>query len=332
MTWFRQLTGFDETASNAIREHLHVHGELLVSSMNDAKYQCGRLEIPSLAELRELAADLNTSSSKIAVREVVADVQDLHCDVANSGALFQVASQFNLLEMVSPNVTPEDGIGIYEHDRTQGPACAIACGAGTIYRNYFVPVNGQIGQTAANQIDCLADIGSCLGNKNSQLWQMKNGYALPSKEGIAEISTKLQLAGDCEVDELRSRLRIGVHWNTQVTLKNCQHSVTQAYCSALPVAYSRHSSTVWEPFARLVLEAAYEATFCVAVLNAHRSGNKNVYLTLLGGGAFGNMTIWITDAIRRALDLYRNVDLDVAIVSYGSSRDFVRQLAKEFSA
>ena len=332
MTWFRQLTGFEEATPGVIRERLHLHGESLVCSVNDARYQFGRLEIASLAELRNLAADVNTTSSRIAVREVVADVQDLHCDVANSGALFQVASQFNLLEMASPNVTPEYGVGIYEHDRTQGPACAIACGAATIYRNYFVPVNGQIGQTAANQIDCLADIGSCLGNTNSQLWQMKNGYALPSKEGIAEISTKLQLAGDFEVDELRSRLRIGVHWNTQVTLKDCQHSVTQAYCSALPVAYSRHSSTVWEPFARLVLEAAYEATLCAAVLNAHRSGNKTVYLTLLGGGAFGNMTVWITDAIRRALDLYRNVDLDVAIVSYGSSRDFVRQLANEFSA
>ncbi len=52
--------------------------------------------------------------------------------------MFQVASQFNLLEMISPNVTPDDGIGIYENDPTQGPACAIACGAGTIYRNYLV--------------------------------------------------------------------------------------------------------------------------------------------------------------------------------------------------
>jgi hypothetical protein len=36
--------------------------------------------------------------------------------------------------MVSPRVTPEDGVGIYDLDRTQGPACAVAAGAGTIYR------------------------------------------------------------------------------------------------------------------------------------------------------------------------------------------------------
>lgn len=73
----------------------------------------------------------------------------------NAGALFQVASQFNLLEMQSHHNTPESGVGIYGSDSTQGPACAIASGAGTIYRNYFVPVNGQIGQSKDNQIDCL---------------------------------------------------------------------------------------------------------------------------------------------------------------------------------
>jgi len=75
--------------------------------------------------------------------------------------------QFNLLEMASPSVTPEQGVGIYEHDHTQGPACAIAAGAGTIYRNYFARVKGQIGQAASNQIDCLADIGAALGNSES---------------------------------------------------------------------------------------------------------------------------------------------------------------------
>jgi len=57
----------------------------------------------------------------------------MHADSANAGAIFQVASQFNLLEMVSDNVTPEQGVTRYERDATQGPACAIAAGAGTIY-------------------------------------------------------------------------------------------------------------------------------------------------------------------------------------------------------
>ncbi len=332
MTWFRQMTGVDETSPQAVREMIQLRGSQLVSVANNSSYQFGRLEIPTLAELRERSRDVETSPSKIRVREVVADVQNLHLDTVNTGALFQVASQFNLLEMVGPERTPEDGIGIYELDRTQGPACAIACGAGTIYRNYFVPVNGQIGQTATNQIDCLADIGAALGNQDSRLWQMENGYALPSQAGLAEISQRLLSANEQQLDELRSLLRIGVQWDTQVTLRNSQHVVTQAYCSAMPVTYTGHSTSAWKPFAKFVLEAAYEATLCAGILNARATGNRTVFLTLLGGGAFGNMTEWISDAIRHALSVHRHADLDVAIVSHGTSREFVRTLAKEYSA
>ena len=332
MTWFQELTGFEESTPRAVREKLQVDGKRLTSLSSQGSYRCGVLEIPSLAELRQRVEAVGSLGGRIKVREVVADVQKLHADAANAGALFQVASQFNLLEMVSPDRTPEEGVGIYEHDRTQGPACAIACGAGTIYRNYFVPVNGQTGQTATNQIDCLADIGKALGNEHGRLWHMKNGYALPSQAGLAEISQRLLSSTGSQLDELRSLLRIGVQWNTQVTLKNCQHLVTQAYCSAMPVAYTRHSSSSWMPFARFVLEAAYEATLRTAILNARATGNRTIFLTLLGGGAFGNMTDWITDAIRYALEIHRNIDLDVAIVSYGASRDFVRKLSEDYSA
>jgi hypothetical protein len=32
------------------------------------------------------------------------------------------------------------------------------------------------------------------------------------------------------------------------------------------------------------------------------------------------------------LDIHRNIDLDVAIVSYGASRDFVRKLSADYPA
>jgi hypothetical protein len=123
------------------------------------------------------------------------------------------------------------------------------------------------------------------------------------------------------------RLRIGIQWNTQVTLSDAQHLVTQAYCSALPIAYSRHPADLWEPLARPVLEAAYEATLCAAILNGRRTGNRCGYLTLLGGGAFGNRTAWITDSVHHALRRYAKWNLDVAVVSYGTSKAYVRALA-----
>src|SRR5690349_4500420 len=138
--WFEKLTGFREERPERVRANLSIDGMALRSLVNGKQWQWGQLQIVSLAELRERAATLGNGNAKSSLREVVADVQDLHVDSSNAGALFQVASQFNLLEMVSPAITPEHGVGIYENDRTQGPACAIAAGAGTIYRNYFVNV------------------------------------------------------------------------------------------------------------------------------------------------------------------------------------------------
>jgi len=327
--WFETLTGFPEESPQQVRANISVDGDALKSHVNGKVLVYGELEIPSLAELRERVHSEELQTGKISVSEVVADVQQLHADEANAGSLFQVASQFNLLEMVSPSVTPERGVGIYENDHTQGPACAVAAGAGTIYRNYFAIVNGQVGQSAGNQIDCLADIGTALGNSGSRLWEMKNGYALASQSGLVEISNRLKTASESELDGLRRLLRIGIQWNTQVTLNDSAHLVSQVYCSALPVAYCHHSPSLWAEFARLVLEASYEATVCVAILNSIRNGNNRLFLTLLGGGAFGNEPDWIIGGIRRALNLYKHANLDVAIVSYGSPKEYLLQLIKQ---
>ena len=189
-------------------------------------------------------------------------------------------------------------------DRTHGPACAIACGAGTIYRNYFADVNGQVGQTTNNQIDCLRDLGTALGNDEGRLWTMRNGYALALEEGLREISAKLSSTDDAERDDLRGLLRVGLQWATQVTLNNASHVESQVYGSALPMAYSSHSSELWSAFAQLILEASYEAAFLAGVLNAAKSGNNTMYLTLLGGGAFDNAESWIMAAIERSRRLY----------------------------
>ena len=328
MTWFETLTGFPEKSPHQVHANITIDGNMLSSRVNGKTLICGDLETPSLAELRK-RVQLSRHIGKTSVRETVANVQHLHTDELNADSLFQVASQFNLLEMASPSVTPERGVGIYENDPTQGPACAVAAGAGTIYRNYFATVNGQTGQSATNQIDCLADIGAALGNFESRLWEMKNGYALASRSGLVEISNRLRAASESELDELRQSLRIGVHWKTQVTLGGSKHLVSQAYCSALPVAYSHHSHNLWVEFAQLILEASYEATICAAILNSVNNGNNRVFLTLLGGGVFGNDTDWIIRGIQRALNLHKDAGLDVVVVSYGSSNQDVQRLVKQ---
>ena len=331
MTWFEDLTGCSEESPAQVRTQLHVDGPRLRSRHNGRSWLCGELETPTLAQLRDRVRHVSRERRPISVREVVANVQHLHADHRNANALFQVASQFNLLEMVGPGVTPERGVGIYEHDGTQGPACAIAAGAGTIFRNYFATVNGQVGQSADNQIDCLAGVGALLGNVDQRLWRMVNGYALPSAAGLEEIDQQLKAMDDSDRDRVRLALQIGLQWDTQVTLDSSSHVVSQAYCSALPVAYSGYPRELWARFATLVLEASYEATICAAISNASRTRNNTLFLTLLGGGAFGNESAWITSAIRRSLSQYHDCALDIAIVSYGGSQTCVQQLVTEFA-
>ncbi len=320
--WFEALTGFCESDVDDVAAQFNVEGDQITSMTNGRTMRCGAFKAVSLAQLREQLARSSAPSGTLEVREVVANVQQLHVDPANAGALFQVASQFNTLEMVSPTITPEDGIDRYEADRTQGPASAIACGAGTIYRNYLVPLPGQVGQSATNQINCLADLSEELGAKI----KMRNGYALPETKHLDRIGRTLASTDEPGRDRLMGFLRIGLQSNTEVTLNEAGHFVTQAYCSALPIAYRSLPASSWEPFARLVLDAAYEATIIAALINAEETGNRRAYLTLLGGGAFGNPVSWILAAIERSIALFAHHDLQIGVVSYGVSNPKVHIL------
>lgn len=79
----------------------------------------------------------------------------------------------------------------------------------------------------------------------------------------------------------------------------------------------------------LVLEAAYEATIWATLLNAQRGASNVVFLTLLGGGVFGNKSSCIHGAIRRALGLVTKFDLDVRLVSYGTPSKEIVAIAEE---
>ncbi len=192
--WFEQVFGFTESDRSTVLGKLEAVGTKLRSKENGNEWSCGKLEVVTLAELRQRVTGIAKADQRaIKLTELVGDAKALHAEPSHAGACFQVASQFNLLEMVSPSVTPDEGVTIYEKDPTQGPACAVACGAGTVYRNYFVELEGQLGQTAARQINCLDEVGKALGNANGRLWQMTNGYALPSATGLKTIDSKLAL-------------------------------------------------------------------------------------------------------------------------------------------
>jgi hypothetical protein len=333
--WFQRITGFPEGNYESTRSRLRVEGDELVSTVNGKRYGCGDLSMPTLSDLR---SRVNVPvAQRSTVNAVVGDARALHAEPEHAGALFQVASQFNLLEMTDYSVRPEKGVTRYAQDRTQGPACAIAAGAATIFRNYCVPLAGGTGQTSDRQLDGLAHLGNALaaelGQPVNALWTMRNGYALCTEDGLDAIAGLLASASDELRDRLRGQLAIGLHRNVEVTdvTDGPRRIVSQAFCSALPVRYSSVDGSAWEPFARLVLEAAYEATVLAAVEQAAAGGSNTVLLTRLGGGAFGNADEWIDDAMRRALKVVEYAGLDIRVVGYGAVHPSVRGIVDEWT-
>ncbi|CAL1160586.1 unnamed protein product, partial [Cladocopium goreaui] len=265
------------------------------------------------ADSSDASSTSSSSSSatrlRATIQRSVSALQEIHDIVSDScpdcaDALLQIQDSL-----------AQDGVTRYYSDATQGPACAISCPAATVYRNYFV--NGS-GQAKGRQLDGLADIAELVGNAKEKYWRMVNGYCLPTdNKSMGRLAQRLK--EDEKLSEaLRDRLRIGVHWDTEVANKD--HRVCQVFCSALPVAYAKSTrSQDWEAFGRLVLQGTFEATLAIAaVLSIQRQCRTKVYLSAVGGGAFGNRTAWIVDAIERALRIHAESPLDVMLVHFSS--------------
>ena len=301
-TWFYNLFGFEEENYNLTQSNFNLISQIipsgkklfiLKSKINNRQFPIGNLEIPSLEELREKVLLNYIPTHKSVVEHIIVnDILEIHGLSENKGAMFQVASQFNCLEFITPDEKPENGITKYQWDNTQGPSCSLACAAATVYRNYFTQIDYkikhnqiienklQIGQTNKLQINNLEDILRILG---SDFITVINGYTFSSNEKLLLLNNKLK--NDFNLREnIIKNLRIGVHYNIGVTFDKFDrksypqnasfiehrkgHLVSQAFCSAISVAYSGLSKDIWEPFSILILQATYEATLLSAVINS----------------------------------------------------------------
>ena len=288
------------------------------------QFHVGPFETPSVADLRHrvhaaASASAQSGLGGLTFTNIAGDAVDLHAD-APTNAVFMAASQFNCLEMISPGATPEMGITRYIYDPTQGPACAMSCAAGTLYRNYFC--RNALGQNGeAEQINTAANLERLLENDKHGFWIMKNGYLLPTNAGMMKLVNERIRNTKGLAEKIVEELAVGVQWDTelskQLQKKSGKRRVCQVYCSAVPVSYSNTKQEDWEAFARLVLTGAYEATILVGILLAEKKKKRiPIFLTAIGGGAFGNKVDWIADSMEDVLKKYSEAPVDVTLVHF----------------
>lgn len=322
-TWFEQLFGFAEGDYATTQRRFRSEGTTLHSLANGRTFHIGTFSTPTLASLRERVASAPRGALQVR-HEAIHDVLGLHAAPQNRGALFQAASQFNCLEFCDSHVIPEEGVTDYQHDRTQGPACALATAGATVYRNYLVPVRGIPGQTRDRQLDLTDELAATLGAPG-EFWDVINGYTESDAPRLRRLHDALATHGrDALLGTLKIGLQhdVGVDFQARFEETQTPTRVSQAFCSALSCAYSTQPLALWEPLARLVLDAAYEATLLAALVGAepdaeHSAGPAKVWLTQLGGGAFGNPPEWIADAMGRALARCEGLALDVRVAHRG---------------
>ena len=311
-------------------------GQLTTPTLAEARKELAEAR----KELETLSQDIS-ASAKISASTQIGNAYDIH-QKQNGANVIMVASQFNLLEFVSQSAKPEHGITGYCNDKTQGPACVMAAPFATAFRNYLVEINegkvsqessSQTGQSEKSQINTLGDTMKLLNERlkdsgkgtsnqstlfgepipDGELLFFKNGYIDSTDDNLKKLNQLIQDGGEEFRRQLKDSIRVGIHRDVLIAdTKDSANSVfkTQVLASAIPVSnlYSSvANSNLWEPFARLVLEAQYEHTILEGLRdNAKRikegKETKPILLTMLGGGVFDNKPEWIKESMALAVE------------------------------
>jgi hypothetical protein len=238
------------------------------------------------------------------------NILEVQSNPAFDGATFLAASNFNCLEFMNENMSAGEGITRYHRDHTQGPYCALAAGPAILYRNYFVPHGGEIGQLA-KELELLGD----------------TPIAKYVQHGRPIIKDSSELA-QYDWKTMDSKFLIGLHENCQVTTTQVGTKfadappgriIHQVYAAAFDFRRIVVDDTMME-IARRMLTAEYKATILAAWEMSRkypgRAGSNKLSLTLLGGGVFRNPFPLICDTIMACEEVLVQSGLEAYVVCY----------------
>jgi len=320
-------------------EKLYIYATNIKFTINNILYNVGDfLCLPLIFLERFQKYELSKDAPKNITYNIInEDIVSL-INESSPTDVFQAASQFNLLEMMSENVSPENGIRNYYKDNSQGPRVALASPIGTFFRNYLIyknpyqttDVDGypQTTDKQFNTLQTLLDLPELKfikvnTNPTQGQYLYKNGYCF-----INPTQEQSNFARDNQ-NLFENHLKVGVQWNSPL-LFDYDKKVCQVYCSGLPFGdyafiygleldRDGYEDRI-KPFAVGILKAAFKCTLQVAVNKLHLLKDDSrikVYLTAVGSGEFKNPMEWVVEALIYALNDFKHYPLDVIMVTYG---------------
>jgi hypothetical protein len=227
-------------------------------------------------------------------------------------AMVQVASNFNCLENPRRNTCMLRLVDKAHRDITQGPAAVFGTTSAYLYRCHFYPI-----------VNLLKNVSGHFGIPiNGKITLTGDEILMTTRRQVHMNADQIciGLHQDCPIlfgrTSQKDLIYIGQHQLTQNDNTHCDDDEEAAAAAqqlefplvdhVLNASINLHDfgvdthlcDTTISNLMRSLLRAAYEGVYLAAILRKR----KVLYLTLVGGGSFGNPIPLIVDEIQRAHD------------------------------
>ena len=298
MSWFEEITGTDEHSfilnyCNQRNKGIDPISKEIINIKTGQHFKTSTLLIITLNELlsitnHSISLSTNIKTEKIPKIKLLfgenADVKILQRKMKS--AVFLVASNFDGLEhkRENTNLLTPNFITSYSKDHTQGPSAALCSPAAAIYRSCYCGYSAisKDSDSFKNSLENLNDI-----------YHVENGYA-----NLTKLNGDLMKLNDAGL------YKVIIHENLDILSTDFKEIVSsnkidQVYGAAINIKQreiGKINKNICDKYPQILyypLYCAYLATYLTSIKN----NRKNIVLTLLGGGVFGNPLNMIMDAI-----------------------------------
>lgn len=319
--WVSHLTGYTK---NKVNFEFEDNLTFVKNNCTKSRYCAGLIEHRKLQNLYDINRNEPVKPNfailypKVGCNLDVIDLQFKYAQYGKSNSLFQVASNFNGLENThsKSECTNPTFLHDYIFDKTQGPKASMGCGASAISRLNCYKGYQDI-QTPNNGLNILKYL--------DRDFTISNGYALMNED---QLNSPLSFDRN-NLSLVRSKCKYILQRECDVTYNSRGdmdfsivppgYRVDQIFCSALNLSEHcyRNQHQYLNEKSRFILNLAYYSTF----LAASKYKYDNLFLTMIGGGVFGNKPVDIVSEIGLALQYVKFTHkIDINLVCYDKSQ------------